>query len=79
MKQIIRCLVPIGFIGFGIIVLSLEATSEPYNETTNYTYDSRGRLIKVDHSGSVNNNLQSNYSYDKTNNRTTVNVTGSPY
>jgi YD repeat-containing protein len=50
----------------------------PMNETINYTYDARGRLVKVEHSGSVNNNLQSNYTYDKAENRVLVNVTGSP-
>lgn len=48
------------------------------NETINYTYDARGRLTNVSHSGSVNNNLQANYTYDKADNRLTMNVTGSP-
>ncbi|NML04902.1 hypothetical protein [Sphingomonas sp. G-3-2-10] len=48
------------------------------NETINYTYDARGRLVRVEHSGSVNNNLQANYTYDKAENRVLVNVTGSP-
>lgn len=54
------------------------ASAPPMNETINYTYDARGRLVKVEHSGSVNNNLQANYAYDKAENRVTVNVTGSP-
>lgn len=49
------------------------------NETINYTYDARGRLLKVEHSGSVNNNLQANYTYDKADNRANLNVTGSPH
>ena len=48
------------------------------NETINYTYDAQGRLTNVVHSGSVNNNLVANYTYDKADNRNTVNVTGSP-
>jgi YD repeat-containing protein len=48
------------------------------NETINYTYDAQGRLTNVIHAGSVNNSLQANYTYDKTNNRVTVNVTGAP-
>ncbi|NML05966.1 hypothetical protein [Sphingomonas sp. G-3-2-10] len=48
------------------------------NETINYTYDARGRLVKVEHGGTVNNNVQANYSYDKADNRVTVNVTGAP-
>lgn len=49
------------------------------NETINYTYDARGRLTNVTHAGSVNNNLQANYTYDKADSRVTVNVTGSPH
>ena len=48
------------------------------NETINYTYDARGRLTNVTHAGSVNNNLIANYTYDKADNRLTVNVTGAP-
>lgn len=44
------------------------------NETITYTYDSRGRLIKVVRSGTVNNNVQAEYKYDKADNRTNVNV-----
>ena len=43
-------------------------------ETINYSYDARGRLVKVQRSGSVNNNVTANYSYDKADNRTNVNV-----
>ena len=43
-------------------------------ETINYTYDARGRLVRVSHSGTVNNNVTANYLYDKANNRTNVNV-----
>jgi len=43
-------------------------------ETITYTYDARGRLIRVRHSGSVNNAVTANYSYDKADNRTAVNV-----
>ncbi|HYI63666.1 MAG TPA: hypothetical protein VEW71_02150 [Allosphingosinicella sp.] len=45
------------------------------SETITYTYDSRGRLVKVKREGSVNNNVSANYSYDKADNRTNVNVT----
>ena len=44
------------------------------SETINYTYDSRGRLVQVRHSGTVNNNVTANYVYDKADNRTNVNV-----
>ena len=44
------------------------------SETITYKYDARGRLVKVERSGSVNNNVSANYSYDKADNRTNVNV-----
>ena len=44
-------------------------------ETVTYTYDSRGRLVKVVRTGTVNNNVQAEYKYDKADNRTNVNVT----
>jgi hypothetical protein len=43
-------------------------------ETITYTYDARGRLVKVVRTGSVNNNVSATYSYDKADNRTNVNV-----
>ncbi len=64
----------------GLTCLAAMAAAPPMgNETTAYTYDARGRLTNVSHSGSVNNNLQANYTYDKAGNRVTVNVTGSPH
>ncbi|RSY78064.1 hypothetical protein DAH66_19365 [Sphingomonas koreensis] len=48
------------------------------SETVNYSYDARGRLVAVKHSGTVNNNVQSNYAYDKADNRTNKTVTGAP-
>ena len=43
-------------------------------ETITYTYDARGRLVRVVRTGSVNNNVSANYSYDKADNRTNVNI-----
>lgn len=43
-------------------------------ETISYSYDARGRLAKVVRSGTVNNAVIANYSYDKADNRTSVNV-----
>jgi YD repeat-containing protein len=45
-------------------------------ETLSYGYDARGRLIRVLHNGSVNNNVSTNYQYDKADNRTNKNITG---
>jgi RHS Repeat len=44
------------------------------SETVTYTYDARGRLVKVVRAGSVNNNVSAEYKYDKGDNRTDVNV-----
>lgn len=48
------------------------------SETITYSYDVRGRLMTVNHNGTVNNNVVSNYSYDKADNRSNKNVTGAP-
>jgi coenzyme F420-reducing hydrogenase delta subunit len=51
------------------------AAAATASETITYTYDARGRLIQVKHSGTINNNVTANYQYDKADNRTNVNVT----
>jgi hypothetical protein len=43
-------------------------------ETITYSYDARGRLVKVVRTGDVNNNVSADYKYDKGDNRTNVNV-----
>jgi phage baseplate assembly protein W len=47
-------------------------------ETITYKYDARSRLVEVKRTGTVNGNVQTNYTYDKANNRKTIVVTGSP-
>ena len=47
-------------------------------ETIIYRYDARGRLMRVEHSGNVNNGVVTNYSYDKADNRILKNTTGVP-
>jgi len=47
-------------------------------ETIAYRYDARGRLVEVVRNGSVNNNVVTNYGYDKADNRTGKTTTGSP-
>jgi YD repeat-containing protein len=54
-------------------IAALAATAMA-SETITYSYDARGRLVKVVRTGSVNNNVSANYSYDKADNRTNVNV-----
>jgi hypothetical protein len=48
------------------------------SETITYTYDALGRVVKVARTGTVNNGVTANYSYDKADNRTNVTVTGAP-
>ena len=62
-----------------IIISALSATSAPASETITYTYDAKGRLIQVAHSGTVNNGTQSAYTHDKADNRTNVAVSGASH
>ncbi len=61
-----------------LILAALSPGLAGASETVNYTYDAKGRLVKVAHSGTVNNNVVTNYSFDKADNRVNVNVTGAP-
>ena len=63
------------FIFITLLILGAAAYAA---ETITYTYDARGRLTRVAHSGTVNNNVVTNYVYDKANNRQTKTTTGSP-
>jgi YD repeat-containing protein len=60
------------------VAIAAAAASAIASETINYSYDARGRLVKVSRSGSVNNNVTTNYSYDKADNRTLRNTSGVP-
>jgi hypothetical protein len=57
----------------GLILLAAPAMAA---ETVTYTYDAQGRLVKVAHSGSVNNNVTTDYEHDKADNRTRKKTTG---
>jgi YD repeat-containing protein len=59
-------------IAIALGLIGSTAASATGNETITYTYDARGRLIKVVHSGTGNNNNQACYQYDKADNRTNV-------
>lgn len=61
-----------------VAVLVAGATAALAAETIAYSYDARGRLVRIQSSGSVNNNVATNYSYDKADNRTNRTVTGAP-
>jgi hypothetical protein len=62
---------------FGLAILATPWPSLA-TETLTYTYDAKGRLVKVERTGSVNNNVTSQYTHDKANNRKNVTVTNSP-
>jgi uncharacterized protein RhaS with RHS repeats len=47
-------------------------------ETVNYSYDAKGRLVQVARSGTINNGVTTNYTYDHADNRTNKTTTGSP-
>lgn len=58
----------------GASLLVVVAAAAWASETVTYRYDARGRLVKVERTGSVNNGVQADYVYDKGDNRTNVNV-----
>jgi hypothetical protein len=62
----------LGLAALGVAAAAIAA------ETITYTYDARGRLINVVHSGSVNNGVVTSYSYDKADNRTKKTTGGAP-
>ena len=64
-------------IAVGLTALAVAAAAAAA-ETIAYSYDARGRLVKVQHNGSVNNNVTTNYQYDKADNRTLKNTSGVP-
>lgn len=47
-------------------------------ETITYTYDAKGRLVKVVRTGTVNNNVTTEYEHDKADNRKRLKTTNSP-
>ena len=60
------------------ITTAAAASAMTASDTIAYTYDARGRLIKVEHSGTINNGVVANYTLDKSDNRVNVKVTGVP-
>ena len=60
------------------IIAAVAGVAATASETITYSYDARGRLVQVKHGGTVNNNVTSNYQYDKADNRTVKNTVGAP-
>lgn len=56
----------------------LFANAASATETVSYTYDAKGRLVKVQRTGTVNNNITTTYTHDKADNRSNVKTTGAP-
>ena len=61
-----------------LVVLILVGAAAYASETITYKYDARGRLVQVNRAGSVNNNVVTNYTYDKADNRKTKTTSGAP-
>jgi RHS Repeat len=47
-------------------------------DTVTYRYDAKGRLVKVERTGTVNNGATTNYEHDRAHNRKRVVTTGAP-
>lgn len=63
---------------FATVCAAALATPAVAGETITYTYDAKGRLVKVVRTGTVNNNVQTTYTHDKADNRKNTTTTGSP-
>lgn len=63
-----------------VILATFAATAALAAETVTYTYDSKGRLVRVDRNVSPGGKLKSSteYTYDKVHNRTRVQTTLPP-
>lgn len=55
--------------------LSAVAVAASASETVRYTYDARGRLVKVERTGDVNGGAKVEYDLDKADNRKAVKST----
>lgn len=71
-KKMKMVLLTLSVIGVGTTAMIASAA-----ETITYKYDAKGRVIKVERSGSVNNGVKTQYTHDKTDNRKKVTTTGS--
>lgn len=66
------------FLALGVFLVVAPVVPLQAAETVTYTYDALGRLIKVVHTGTVNNNIETAYTHDNADNRVNVKVTGAP-
>lgn len=63
-------------VGLIVAAAALAGTPSLATETITYTYDARGRLVKVERTGTVNNGQNAEYEHDRANNRKRVKTTG---
>jgi hypothetical protein len=61
-----------------LLAIGMSPVAARAGSTIEYTYDALGRLVKVKHQGGVNDQVTSNYQYDKAGNRVNVSVSNSP-
>ncbi|OHD03254.1 MAG: hypothetical protein A2885_05945 [Sphingopyxis sp. RIFCSPHIGHO2_01_FULL_65_24] len=61
-----------------IAAILVPITAVNATETIAYSYDAKGRLVKVVRTGTVNNNVTVEYTHDKADNRTRLKTTNSP-
>lgn len=59
-------------------LMLIGASSAFAAETITYTYDAKGRLVKVVRTGTANNNVTVEYEHDKADNRSRMKTTNSP-
>lgn len=60
---------------FAVVSLGLPTIASAA-ETITYSYDAKGRLSQVAHTGSVNNGVVATYKFDAADNRSSVTVEG---
>jgi hypothetical protein len=60
------------------VAAALCTTAALATETVTYSYDARGRLVKATRTGSVNDGVETDYDYDKADNRLLRTVSGAP-
>ncbi|AMG75791.1 RHS Repeat protein [Sphingopyxis granuli] len=68
----------VGRVLLGAVALLAMSSAATAAETITYTYDAKGRLVKVVRTGTVNNNVTVEYTHDKADNRTRLKTTNSP-
>ncbi|APR53668.1 hypothetical protein CA223_19715 [Sphingomonas koreensis] len=64
-------------ISFAAIIFLATTVAAEAQETITYTYDAKGRLVKIVRNSSISSNVTTQYEHDKADNRTRVNTTGS--